>query len=70
MRINFIKNYMAQVVKVVFDAHLKIQYKIQSDNLMHLYYMNEFRMKILSNTSAESRIPSEEKVNGARSTLE
>jgi len=70
LRINFIRNYMAQVVKVIFDAHLNIQYKIQSDKLMHLFFIYENKVNTMKQSSKKLRRPSQTMFKGAQKILQ
>jgi len=70
LRINYIRNYMSQVVKVMFDTHLKIQYKIQSDKLMHMFFIYENKIKTLKETKNSVRRPSISILKGIRKILD
>ena len=50
----------------MFDTHLKIQYKIQSDKLMHLFFIYENKIKTLKDTSRKVRKPSVSIVKGIK----
>ena len=54
----------------MFDTHLQIQYKIQSDKLMHQFFIYENKVKTLKKSTNKIRRASVSQVKGVRRILE
>ena len=54
----------------MFDAHLNIKYKIQSDYFMHKFFIYENIIRILRDTNRKERRPSISLVKGLRDILD